>query len=772
MVNAGVRCGRCGAAITAGARFCMKCGADVSGEQTRVATRTADGPESTTTPVQPASADLMERLREVTLGDYEILAELGRGGMATVFLAHDLQLDRKVAIKVMSPHLVFGEGMIERFKLEARTAAGLSHPHIIPIYAVREVDDLFYFVMKFIEGCALDTIVKQSAPLEVPLVRSIVSRIGEALGYAHRRGVIHRDIKPANIMIDVEGMPIVTDFGIAKVSDKQGLTMTGTTMGTPTYMSPEQCNADPVTGASDQYSLGVMAFEMLTGRPPYEGDSVMNIMFKHCHGPVPEPESLGPHVPLDLATAIVRMLAKAPADRWPTIEEALPHLRGSAPAHDETVRARMIEFALAGTNRQILARVSTPISPSPIIQKSGAPARRAREQGGATRPVPGEATVPRAKPGPAPRRWPRRGQAAAALAVLAVGTAAVLALMRPWQARPAGSGQIVPTATPPATDSATASVPVDSAVHDSIPAAPPPTVVPPAPTPAVTEVRMLGAPTTLSMGDTALLQALVLDQQGRLMARQPRWSSSDPQVARIEQGGRLRALAPGRVVVVAEADGRRAQAAIMVTAVVAGVDVAPGTAELRVGQAVVLVARVRGPDGGALPDRLVTWRSSNEAVAVVSGTGRVAAMGPGTAVVSAASEGQVGSAEITVAAPPPSEPPPVQQQASPPPVTEDPNTAIAQVVLAYAAALQAKDMARVKALYPEMSGATEQQTREALQAMEALQVRLGASNITVNGTDARARVVGAMVYKGGRLDVSNVYLFERRSDRWVIVGIN
>ena len=194
-----------------------------------------------TSPLASLKPDaLLEALRQATLGEYEVLAELGRGGMATVYLAHDIALDRKIAIKVMSPVLLSGEGMAERFKREARTAGQLSHPHIIPIYAVRESGALLYFVMKFVEGRPLDSIIREIGPLPIPMVQTILQQVGSALGYAHRRGVIHRDIKPANIMIDADGWAVVTDFGIAKVSEPQGLTMTGATIGTPSYMSPEQ----------------------------------------------------------------------------------------------------------------------------------------------------------------------------------------------------------------------------------------------------------------------------------------------------------------------------------------------------------------------------------------------------------------------------------------------------------------------------------------------------------------------------------------------------
>ena len=212
-------CARCGAALAPGARFCSKCGLDASGEQPGGATRrisvTANG---------DAQAGLLEDLRKDTLGTYDIAGVLGRGGMATVYLAHEIALDRKVAIKVMSPALMqSGPGMADRFKREARTAAALSHPHIIPIYGVRESGHLLFFIMKYVQGRGLDAIIKEHGPLPIKMVQAILSQAGSALDYAHRHGVIHRDIKPANIMLDVEGWAVVTDFGIAKVSDSQGL---------------------------------------------------------------------------------------------------------------------------------------------------------------------------------------------------------------------------------------------------------------------------------------------------------------------------------------------------------------------------------------------------------------------------------------------------------------------------------------------------------------------------------------------------------------------
>ena len=216
-------CPRCGAPLAAGARFCSRCGYDASGEQA-VATEKMPGisipvpaalSHAADVEVDP-QAGLIDDLRRATLGEYDIAKELGRGGMATVFLAHEIALDREVAIKVMSPALLSsGKGMADRFKREARTAAKLSHPHIIPIYAVRQSGKLLFFVMKFVEGRALDAIIKESGALPIKMVQAVIAQAGAALDYAHRNGVVHRDIKPANIMVDTDGWVIVTDFGIA-----------------------------------------------------------------------------------------------------------------------------------------------------------------------------------------------------------------------------------------------------------------------------------------------------------------------------------------------------------------------------------------------------------------------------------------------------------------------------------------------------------------------------------------------------------------------------
>ena len=357
-------CPRCSQPLQPGARFCPNCGEDTSGQQNALATVKVVRPA---TQIRPSDVGVIESLRKATLGEYEIMGLLGRGGMATVYLAHDIALDRKVAIKVMAPQLLAGEGMAERFKREARTAGSLSHPHIIPIYAVKEAGDLLFFVMKFVEGRPLDSIIQEVGALPFAMTQTIMQQVGSALGYAHRRGIIHRDIKPANIMLDVDGWAMVTDFGIAKVADKQGLTMTGATVGTPSYMSPEQCAATKeLTTASDQYSLGVVAYEMIAGRLPFNADSVMAIMYSHFNDPPAPIESVRPDCPPAIAAAVMRMLQKEPEQRWPTVEAAVAAFGGTPLAPDDPIRTQMMTLAnKGGVASQLVAKFSTPPSPSP-----------------------------------------------------------------------------------------------------------------------------------------------------------------------------------------------------------------------------------------------------------------------------------------------------------------------------------------------------------------------------------------------------------------------
>src|SRR5256714_3192691 len=355
----GGSCPQCGTTIGPGVHFCPRCGTGIplpEGARTTVAAPGA--------PPEGGRNAQLDALRQATLGEYEVLAELGHGGMATVYLGHDLALDRKVAIKVLAPALLLmGEGMVERFKREARTAAALSHPHIIPIYAVKESQDVLYFVMKYVHGRALDAVIRDVGPLPIAMVQAILAQVSDALGYAHRHGVIHRDVKSANIMLDEDGWAVVTDFGIAKVVQAEGLTLTGVTVGTPTYMSPEQCDMREVTGASDQYSLGVVAYEMLTGHLPFKGDSTMSVMYAHFNEPPRPVTELRADCPPNLGAGVMRMLEKDPSRRWPSMDDVVAVCGRPSLRHDDPVRREMVTLAQAGASAHLLAQLNTPTSP-------------------------------------------------------------------------------------------------------------------------------------------------------------------------------------------------------------------------------------------------------------------------------------------------------------------------------------------------------------------------------------------------------------------------
>ena len=269
----------------------------------------------------------LETVRRALAADYEVIRELGRGGMAIVYQARETALDREVAIKVLPFAVAFDEGVVERFQREAKTAAQLEHPHIVPIYRVGRSGDVIYFVMKYLRGQSLGDRLLEHGPLPVRDIRRILSDAGSALGYAARRGVVHRDIKPDNIMLDEDGRATVTDFGIARSAADSRLTATGMSLGTPRYMSPEQARAKPLDVRSDLYSLGAVAYECLTGSVPFDGEDAVAILMDHVNKPLPRP-ALASDEERALFPVIERMLAKKPEDRFQSAEEMLAALEG------------------------------------------------------------------------------------------------------------------------------------------------------------------------------------------------------------------------------------------------------------------------------------------------------------------------------------------------------------------------------------------------------------------------------------------------------------
>jgi len=265
---------------------------------------------------------ILETLAPLLAGTYTIERELGRGGMGVVYLAREARLDRLVAIKVLPPHLAGDATVRERFLREARTAAQLSHPHIVPIYRAEEVGGFAYFAMAFIEGENLAERVRDRGPLPPADVVRWLRESAWALAYAHARGVVHRDIKAANIMLERgSGRAVVTDFGIARDASASSLTQAGEVVGTVYYMSPEQANGHTLDGRSDLYSLGVAGYQALSGRLPFEGENPAAILLAVASREAPSLATVAPQVPRPLVDVIDRCLRKDPSDRYATGEE-------------------------------------------------------------------------------------------------------------------------------------------------------------------------------------------------------------------------------------------------------------------------------------------------------------------------------------------------------------------------------------------------------------------------------------------------------------------
>ena len=341
-------CPECGTQVTAG-ELCPLCGTPTPGPAPPPPPSPVAEPRTatpSTTRFTNQWEAILEKIRRVTAPRYQVRGIIGFGGMAGVYLADEQRLGRQVAIKVMSPGLMVDPKLVERFEQEARTIAQFSHPNIVTIYEVDEREELHYFAMTYVPGRTLGQVMSEATqPLPIPVIKAWLYQIGDGLAYAHHNGVVHRDVKPGNVLLDLRGNALVTDFGIAKVADTDsGLTRTGMLVGTPAYMSPEQCSSGRITGASDQYSLGAVAYQMLTGQPPFLG-ATLAVLQSHVHAqPVPL-EERRPDCPDDLRDAVERMLAKRPEERWPSMHAAITAAGCSPPGLDGPVRAHLAELA-------------------------------------------------------------------------------------------------------------------------------------------------------------------------------------------------------------------------------------------------------------------------------------------------------------------------------------------------------------------------------------------------------------------------------------------
>ncbi len=528
-------CATCGKTLAEGDGFCSACGSPAGSSTSQM----SNG--SPSSQAGSAWAEVVQRLRRATQGEFEIGGELGRGAMAAVFLAHEMALDRKVAIKVMSPGLLMDEGMAERFRREAITIANLNHPNIVSVHSVRQAQGLHFFVMRYIRGRSLEQVIHQAGRLPIPIVRSILFQVGSALSYAHRSGVVHRDIKPANILIDEDGNAVVTDFGIAKVAELPSETHPGALVGTPAYMSPEQCSGDEVSGASDQYSLGAVAYEMITGVTPFTG-STLTVMQAHLEQPPQAVRSRSPDCPPDLEAAVLRMLDKDPAARWPNIAQAKAAAAASPLAEDDPLLAELCRLAKPDS--------ATATVPSRIPSGRNLSPGRATAPGGAVRNI---SILP-------PPDALETGDSFTLVATLR-GERGVLLPGRPvdWatdtpEVLRVDSARGVATAVAPG--SARLAATCDGIVAGlQVQVAPPAEEADAQPRTRVAGIQVSAPPKSVKAGDSFVLTATPVDHRGGvLLGHTVQWSTSDVGVAVVTANGWVATLGQGPVILQATCD--------------------------------------------------------------------------------------------------------------------------------------------------------------------------------------------------------------------------
>ncbi|HMK08647.1 MAG TPA: protein kinase [Anaerolineales bacterium] len=370
----------------------------------------------------------MSDLAGATLGRYQVIARLGRGGMADVYKGFQPSLDRYVAIKVLNPSMVEEAEFIQRFEREAKSVARLRHPNIVQVFDSDHQGDIYYMVMEFLDGptlkAALEEVHRRHEEMPLQVAMRIVSDVGGALGYAHEMGVVHRDVKPANIMLDRSGRVILTDFGVAKMLTGTKVTATGTVLGTPAYMSPEQGMGEPGDARSDIYSLGVVLYELVTGRLPYDADTPLAVLLKHAHDPLPLPRTVNPALPEEIERILLKALAKSPADRYQNVQSMLNDIAGLPPATVPAARPGALD------TRSMAAR-----APQSAVVGAARPS-------GSAPPAP--AKVPPAhSTGSQPRRtfWVGGGALLAVFVCLGLGAVAAIGLL-------AARGGLTPLAGP------------------------------------------------------------------------------------------------------------------------------------------------------------------------------------------------------------------------------------------------------------------------------------------------------------------------------------
>ncbi len=590
-----------------------------------------------------------DALREAVEGDYEILSELGQGGMAAVFLARDLTLGRKVAIKVMAPQLMAVPGMAERFLQEARIAAALSHPHIIPIHAVRRRGDLLYIVMRFVAGRSLDRILAESGPLPAETVRAILTQVGGALEAAHRAGVIHRDIKPANILIDEQGDAVVADFGIARLGEQPGTTQAGQTVGTPEYMSPEQCSGGALTGAADQYSLGVVAYELLTGAPPFTGEGLVQIVWKMINESPAPLTSRVPGCDPVVAGTVHRMLARDAGERWPSVADAVAALPAVTFAADSPARRALAARARGegaaparlSSAATVVAGVSGPSQAMPTAAGSGATAAITPLDSSPALPVATAASIRL----PLPACVVTIGDEIPLRAELLDEAGARIAAPLAWESSDDGIAHVDATGVlhPHRIGQVTLTARSGDAWTSM-------TVV--VTRSGVRALTLSPRKDAIEVGDRIHLKLATGEPDGLLPhPRLAHWNSSDRAVIAVDPVGRITARAEGRAEISAKVGGVSTSLPFRVTkAMVSAVRVSAPMPRVTIGQPVRLAAEPENTNGHPLDGMPVRWEVSDPAVAAISPDGVLVPLRHGQVLVAARVGGRVGTTRVTVAA--------------------------------------------------------------------------------------------------------------------------
>ena len=372
----------------------------------------------------------MDAMIGKTIGRYRITEHLGRGGMAEVYKAHQASLDRDVAIKLMHGFLADEQEFLTRFEREAKVVATLRHPNIVQVYDFDADNGVYYMVMEFISGetlkARLQTLEAHGEWVSLDDAARIILAVGSALKYAHERGMVHRDVKPANVMITIDGQVILTDFGIAKIVSASNLTASGAMVGTPSYMAPEQGLGQPGNERSDIYSLGVMLYQLVLGRLPFDADTPLAVVLKHINEPLPLPRLLKPDLSDALNAVILKSLAKDPNDRYQKVTEMLADLRRAVglPADETQSEMATTGSSIKLSGSTIAGRVSS-LTPPPGVTASHPQATAAATQVASPQPVVALVAAPLVEPKSRRPGWIVPLVIIAVLASVAIGAIAL-----------------------------------------------------------------------------------------------------------------------------------------------------------------------------------------------------------------------------------------------------------------------------------------------------------------------------------------------------------